>query len=742
MARGSRDGDETAAIPGGNLKDAFKRLPKGAMQFAFGLDESRRPILLMHKTRSARALRNDLKNKLKCKRAAHGKASAEGTTLRLDVEGPPLPAMDKAVKRLLREEKIDKFKKAAVYEVAAGPDEAEQADQAAEDARTRALQALVEELEALETQVGAVIKALAAGEKADQSVIDEYSRRCSEFVTLVRGSADRSLIAFAKKSVERAKKMSAFVDRATTTVGGPGKAVPPTPSMNPPTPTQPPAPTAPPAPSVPSNLSGSVGSGGRNSPDDVEAVQTLLNQKGASLEVDGQVGPKTIRAISEFQKKNLGFADGRVDPGGRTWAALSGGASGGGAGGANTPGTPTSPPGPTGPGGPGQQQVQPPPHSGRDTVEDEFESGEKKGPPKAIGTGGDTWFDAETEISTPFGSVKIETNAQGKVVGVAIVTNIVAKQKFQANIGGPYAVGFEIAPLQREIGFKNDGPVVAMSGKIGCGGAGFLLFGAGSGKVTAGLKGEIGLSVTMKTFTASANLSKLKFEFAGTKFPLKFSLNGDVKAGPTVEVGEFGTSGMIVIGKYEGLLIATIAADFSITLEKGPGLAKLGRDIQKAHDTMVRAIEMAKEDPGMVGTGATPFTQEELGNQPQKAKSIGGTIDDAAKGAQEAAARMEVLQTLRQAERVMESAFKAGWKDPSLLGKANALAQKDEARAREYYGQAWTQRALAKQAHDSYGSPLDNAPIEILQARTAQAHDIAQKFNTAVGLFKQGDSRW
>ncbi len=91
-----------------------------------------------------------------------------------------------------------------------------------------------------------------------------------------------------------------------------------------------------PPPTVAKDISGSVGQGGKNQADDVSAVQQLLNDKGDSLTVDGQVGPKTIGAISKFQMANLGFSDGRVDPGGQTWGALSGGAGGGASGGEAT----------------------------------------------------------------------------------------------------------------------------------------------------------------------------------------------------------------------------------------------------------------------------------------------------------------------------------------------------------------------------------------------------------------------
>ena len=104
------------------------------------------------------------------------------------------------------------------------------------------------------------------------------------------------------------------------------------------------------------SIRAAVGQGGRNDRDDVRTVQTLLNDVAPSsggptpkLAVDGLIGPKTISAISKFQQQRLGFADGRVDPGGRTIGEL---------GGRRGPGNPapprTRPPaGPPSPGGGG-----------------------------------------------------------------------------------------------------------------------------------------------------------------------------------------------------------------------------------------------------------------------------------------------------------------------------------------------------------------------------------------------------
>jgi peptidoglycan hydrolase-like protein with peptidoglycan-binding domain len=74
-------------------------------------------------------------------------------------------------------------------------------------------------------------------------------------------------------------------------------------------------------------LTGSVGQGGNNRAQDVRIVQRLLNDSLAKerrilLKVDGIVGPKTIAAITAFQKGNTSVADGRIDPLGPTITQL------------------------------------------------------------------------------------------------------------------------------------------------------------------------------------------------------------------------------------------------------------------------------------------------------------------------------------------------------------------------------------------------------------------------------------
>ncbi|NJM51698.1 MAG: hypothetical protein HC843_13205 [Sphingomonadales bacterium] len=76
-------------------------------------------------------------------------------------------------------------------------------------------------------------------------------------------------------------------------------------------------------------ISKSVGKNGQNNIGDTKIVQKLLNNFIHALGLpalieDGDCGAKTITAITKFQSQMMGFPnpDGRVDPGGRTLAAL------------------------------------------------------------------------------------------------------------------------------------------------------------------------------------------------------------------------------------------------------------------------------------------------------------------------------------------------------------------------------------------------------------------------------------
>jgi len=79
-----------------------------------------------------------------------------------------------------------------------------------------------------------------------------------------------------------------------------------------------------------STISASVGRGGANHARDVRLIQELINRQLPipllPLEVDGKIGPATIGAIEEYQRRvaHMAHPDGRVDPGGKTLQALRG----------------------------------------------------------------------------------------------------------------------------------------------------------------------------------------------------------------------------------------------------------------------------------------------------------------------------------------------------------------------------------------------------------------------------------
>lgn len=76
-------------------------------------------------------------------------------------------------------------------------------------------------------------------------------------------------------------------------------------------------------------ITGSVGQGGKNYPADVRVVQQGLNLvplarggPGTQLVEDSMIGPLTIAAISGFQQRCFGWADGRIDAAGQTLTKL------------------------------------------------------------------------------------------------------------------------------------------------------------------------------------------------------------------------------------------------------------------------------------------------------------------------------------------------------------------------------------------------------------------------------------
>ncbi len=465
-----------------------------------------------------------------------------------------------------------------------------------------------------------------------------------------------------------------------------------------------------PSPAV-ASISSSVGKGGKNAPDDVMAVQTLLNQNGASLETDGQVGPKTIAAITKFQQEAVGFADGRVDPGGQTWEALTGG------------------------------KAAPPPEGFDDDLKSLIDDlPEPKTPPPVIDNEVPAdddadepegpWVDAETTVEFPVkgftGAVKVATDSRGNVTSVGF--ELAAKADSPTFAVPPYYFGCGIATTG-EVAFSGPGPLVDITIKIGSKGVGFLGVGPAVGGLVAGFKVEVELNGACNSpFGAVIDLETPANSTATFGLPIQFSAGGAIKAGVEIRAGDFGISEMVPIREYKDFIILRLDEGPECFAEFGPGFDQFITDIKNLHELVIESVKKAAENPKMVGTGDTgPIL---VG----KAESIEDDINRVANEAQIAA--------LRMAEDQMRAAYQAGWANPNLVGKANALTQQDADRAREIYGQAWTQRALAKQSYDEYSSPLDSAPIDIIDARRNQAVSIASKFNAAIALFQQGDDQW
>lgn len=224
------DGDGAELLEGRDLRTAAKQLAKGPMKFAFGFKDPRTPVLLLAKNKSANALRNELKKVHKVTKATHGMASAEDKTLVLEVEGPDIPNMDRMVKVLLRKEKVGKLTEARV-EAKEGAQELAEEDEeeiamatapraASASASAPAPEADLEELRALQARIqqleGPIATALQRVVQGggDPRPVQQYVGLCTELGRRARGCGDAALVAFAMTALERAKRMSAVLERA------------------------------------------------------------------------------------------------------------------------------------------------------------------------------------------------------------------------------------------------------------------------------------------------------------------------------------------------------------------------------------------------------------------------------------------------------------------------------------------------------------------------------------------------
>ncbi len=78
-------------------------------------------------------------------------------------------------------------------------------------------------------------------------------------------------------------------------------------------------------PAAAKTISDTVGENGKNKPEDVLLIKSLLNKFGAGLDPKNtNCGPQTIAAIKKFQQEKAGLKnpDGLISPNGTTWRAL------------------------------------------------------------------------------------------------------------------------------------------------------------------------------------------------------------------------------------------------------------------------------------------------------------------------------------------------------------------------------------------------------------------------------------
>lgn len=531
-------------------------------------------------------------------------------------------------------------------------------------------------------------------------------------------------------------------------------------------------------------LSGPVGAGGRNAETDVRTVQSLLNDHGASLETDGVIGPKTVGAITKFQTANLGYADGRVDPGGGTWSALTGGGgAGGGAGdgtepaniggsggggfepvggfgqggdsggagatgadggggfepasfgnggggfekaggfgeGAGAQGNGAKSGGPHGAkGGSGGDVPTAPPDLG-EVPEPEVtvkydHGGQTPGPKKPREVIEET---TETTYDNVFiGELKIKRNQHGDIVEVNVEPRV-PFQKLTASVGK--FMEATVQPVKVDYNFAVEGKKINFEMRLGakCGAA--ILYGFEKYGAKFQIKGE----ATLEGYVPSPYRAVIDTEdLAGSRIepnePIVFALGGGVSAAVVIASGGFEFSETLKNYNYEKLLVLELAAGPKLELKPGPDYEKLKEDLMgEAKERVERTYRNAGNGGGS-GGGSSDKVESHMGEAADKA----------------------LLSALRGYEENMRAAHDACIGDPKLVGKANALYQQDKARAKQVYGQAWTQRALAKQSYDQYFSPADTASAEIVATCAQSANSIAGKFHAAIALFKQGDASW
>jgi len=218
--RAEQDGDSEAIEGKGDLRAAMKKLAKGPMNFALGTNSLREPVLLIHRTKNARALARELKEQHGAAQATHGTASADGDALVLDVEGPRLTGMRKLVKQALKNERITTYPKTKFL---VGGEE-DQDDEEEEGGAPAELLALRDSINQRGPTVTGLLQRLASTTPADRATLIAYCRDCGELERRAADCGDAELVAFSKSSGGRARKIAGLLKTAG---GSPGAGAAP-----------------------------------------------------------------------------------------------------------------------------------------------------------------------------------------------------------------------------------------------------------------------------------------------------------------------------------------------------------------------------------------------------------------------------------------------------------------------------------------------------------------------------------
>jgi ElaB/YqjD/DUF883 family membrane-anchored ribosome-binding protein len=471
-----------------------------------------------------------------------------------------------------------------------------------------------------------------------------------------------------------------------------------------------------------SSISGSVGKGGKNKADDVAIVQQLLNENGASLEVDGVVGPKTIGAISKFQQSELGFQDGRVDPGGQTWGALTGGgaASGerptvdGGADGGSDSAPDEDAPEARGDGdGDGTSDVPEIPEDEERRITRQVEERIPDEVPVVVVNENDDVLaspefpfvlNQEISVGCPFGEIKIKFNDRGQIESAAVAKPIIPGTTVAAGAYGVLAK-IEAKPYTGELKLSKQGGNLKLEFELSASGSGMMGLGAGKGDAWAGIGIDIEVKVSRtEKITAVLALETLK-QLAMSPTPLPgtqvaFSLPAEIVLsgqqslviGGSAKKGVASAASKIVLKDYNPMATLSVTeanGTLDCEFKTYDGLTQMAEDVSRQMvpivDMVFRAMELAEEldrlmdDPDAymeekrreaedlrrrllaLPDDLSDFVDEELKKLDKLEKEIGEQLDEWGEDIEEAYddAKEAVEETLEEAEKAIDEASEA-----------------------------------------------------------------------------------